>query len=117
MSIMKFKEQDWKPKKLAGDRVMTGGKPVTSSLAGSAVQVRQGNGEPAKYAYEDGRICGHPDGDLHDCAYVTARNRLIPEAERIALRESQRIGKPMTFARFFMAAMDELWQDAKGGSQ
>ena len=115
MSIAKFKDQDWEPKKLVGVRVRTG-KPVVSSLIG-AVQVRQGNGEPAKYAYEDGRICSHPDGDLHDCAYVTARNRLIPEAERIALRESQKIGKPMSFARFFMAAMDELWQDAQGGSR
>ena len=55
---------------------------IRHSLVGASQIVHGRSG--ATYAYPDGRVCEHPDGDKHDCLYVDARNRLIPAAMRAA---------------------------------
>lgn len=67
--------------------------------------------------------CRHTEGlddqgnpvrfDRHDCAYVEARNRLIPEAERRAMeRVGAEVGlaRSNAFSRFFFEEMDLLWR-------
>lgn len=68
--------------------------------------------------------CKHPEGPGHDCAYVDARNSLIPTAEHNARRA---VGVPLTraeqyqgryklvFARAFLAEMDRLWAASQAG--
>lgn len=54
--------------------------------------------------------CKHEDGIAHACKYVNARNRLIPEAERLAHQRAAAANdtRPMSWTREFFAAMDEL---------
>ena len=92
------------------------------------------------------RTCKHTEGlieemgkpsyrlpcDVHDCAYVDARNALIPEAEKIAdqmlrdLNAGRSLALQLTpgsvaykseWSRRFMAAMDFLWASRDTRSQ
>lgn len=85
---------------------------VSESLAGATLH-RIGGQTRDQYTYNDGRTCAHPDGPYHDCAYVEARNRLIPAAEAEA-RGTAPFDQPMRFARAFMVAMDRLWNEREG---
>ena len=69
----------------------------------------------AMYTYADGRTCKHSDGEQHDCAYVDARNRLIPEAERAVYAKTAGADDPagMLRMRTFFAEMDRLWAEWK----
>ena len=69
----------------------------------------------AMYTYADGRTCRHSDGEYHSCAYVDARNRLIPEAERAVYAETAGTEDPagMLRMRAFFANMDRLWSEWK----
>lgn len=60
--------------------------------------------------------CNHTEGPGHDCAYVDARNALIPAAERLT---DQAVGPlapdatPFDVARWgatFLKTMDKLWR-------
>jgi hypothetical protein len=56
--------------------------------------------------------CRHSEGPRHDCAYVTARDRLIPAAELEAQRAVAHLpvgpGRDQAGARAFMDAMARL---------
>lgn len=62
--------------------------------------------------------CTHPEGrredgtplpnDRHDCAYVDARNALIPQAERLAAEAVGDAGPGGAWSREFHAAMNRL---------
>lgn len=82
---------------------------VTRSLVG-AVQIRNGSA-PASYDYGT-RVCSHPDGAYHSCAYVSARNRIVPVAYAAAFEASRALPVPdAAIPRLFFAKMDELWRD------
>ena len=66
--------------------------------------------------------CRHTEGsftrdgqtwvDKHDCAYVDARNRLIPTAERLTkqrMDELQERGLRGVWSEMVFQVMDELW--------
>ena len=79
---------------------------TVDSLVGDTVLVRKGQAGVV-FKYSDGRMCKHPDGERHDCAYVDARNLLIPRAEQLAFERYDK-DKPMSHAREFMRSMTEL---------
>ena len=82
------------------------------SLVGARV-VQKGN-QPAMYTYKDGRTCSHSDGEFHDCAYVSARDRLIYKAEFDANAECRRRANevpPPNFDRLFFSNMDNAWRE------
>src|SRR4051812_24237188 len=69
-------------------------------------------------ARPSGATCHHSDGDMHDCAYVEARNRLINEATQVARGRVLGMGEDVNggkFSRAFMDAMTELWQQKRKG--
>lgn len=84
---------------------------VSESLVGATLR-HIGGQTRDQYTYNDGRTCAHPDGPYHSCAYVEARNRLIPAAEAEA-RGAAPLDQPIRFARAFMGAMDRLWTERK----
>lgn len=53
----------------------------------------------------------------HDCEYIIARDKLIPEAERIASSKFKRYGPESggldEWSRLFHESMSLLWQHAK----
>ena len=79
------------------------------SLVGSVMTV---SGGVAQYHYADGRVCSHPDGAMHSCEYVEARNRLIPTAQRNAALVMFHDGDPSGVKRAaaFMGEMTKLWE-------
>ena len=85
-----------------------------ASLVGGVRMLPRGGHEPTLFTYADGRTCAHPDGEFHECAYVSARNRLIYTAEQnvkrvmIAEKQDPNGGK---FDAPFMAEMDRLWKE------
>lgn len=82
---------------------------VRDSLVGATQHL---NGSKTTYTYADGHTCGHSDGEFHDCAYVSARNRLISRAEMDANAECRRRANevpPPNFDRLFFANMDAAW--------
>lgn len=62
--------------------------------------------------------CNHTDGLEHNCSYVDARNRLIPEAEAITYaavgpEPVDDAGGRKWVAKYgpvFLGAMDKLWR-------
>jgi hypothetical protein len=58
------------------------------------------------YVDDDGAVV-HRAYPLHDCGYVDRRNRLIPEAEKIAARRAT-TASDTALSREFHRAMDEL---------
>lgn len=59
-------------------------------------------------AWSGATIPQNPLPAVHDCGYVSARNRLIPEAARLADAALSR-GDPR-WDREFLAAMNMLWE-------
>lgn len=88
------------------------GDRVSMSLVGAKV-VQKGN-QPAMYTYGDGRTCSHSDGEMHNCAYVSARNRLIYAAEQNVKRALIAANQDPNGPKFdapFMAEMTRLWRE------
>ena len=87
--------------------------PAASLVRGVRMLPRGGH-EPTLFTYGDGRTCAHPDGEFHDCAYVSARNRLIYTAEQNVKRALIAAAQDPNSAKFdapFMAEMDRLWAE------
>jgi hypothetical protein len=58
--------------------------------------------------------CYHTEGAGHDCAYVDARNALLPIAAKLAslrtgVLEVRSEQENASWDRAFLLAMDELW--------
>ena len=65
----------------------------------------------AEWGDKNRGACKVRDNDRHDCAYVDARNALIPAAENITRRRLAEAGianTPGAFARYFSEAMEQL---------
>ena len=66
--------------------------------------------------------CNHTEGRKHDCAYVEARNRLIPAAIRATVKELGRSEPGLTATKpqrvewgaVFLRHMQRLWK--QGGT-
>lgn len=111
MSIAAFKNGEvnrgGRPK-LPASHVRPANLHTTKDSLVGAVMVRKGQAG-VEFTYKDGRTCKHPDGEFHDCAYVNARNRLIPAAElRAARMVTSDDPTGMKRARAFCDAMTEL---------
>lgn len=113
MSIAKFRETGYASKNGATYRPQYRSTP-SMSLVG-AVMVRRGGQQPQLYRYADGRTCRHPEGEMHDCDYVIARNALIPTAEQIAADGCRRAAdfEQVGFSRRFLDAMKALWNERR----
>ena len=87
---------------------------VSKSLVGATLH-HVGGQTRDQYTYDDGRTCAHPDGPCHDCAYVEARNRLIPAAEHHACLAMITAEIPPNrspadvYTRIYLAEMSRLW--------
>lgn len=112
MSIAAFKNGESNPPgrpKLPASHIRPVHLHTTKDSLVGAVMIRKGQAG-VEFTYKDGRTCKHPDGEYHDCAYVNARNRLIPMAEQAAAHRLVGVDDPngMKRARVFCEVMNEL---------